>query len=163
MISPEGQELAQLRDIHLPDPVGWWPLAPGWYALAILVLVFAITIIIILGKHYLNGRAKRHALRLVAAYQQEYLTHGNAQLSAARLSELLKRVALVYFSREKVASLQGDAWIAFLNDTAKNLDFNRVRKELLAMPYQPGITGDLHLLFTMTRAWIKQRRGVCLN
>ncbi len=20
-----------LRDLHLPDAVGWWPLAPGWW------------------------------------------------------------------------------------------------------------------------------------
>ena len=163
MSSPNPQELAQLRDIHLPDAIGWWPLAPGWYLLLILVLFMGVIISVGFVKHYLNGRAKRHALRLVGAYQQEYRTHGNAQLSAARLSELLKRVALVYFPRKNVASLQGEAWIVFLNSTSKKLDFHTVRNELLHMPYQPAITGDLHLLFTMTRAWIKQRRGVCLN
>ena len=20
-----------LRDLHLPDAIGWWPLAPGWW------------------------------------------------------------------------------------------------------------------------------------
>ncbi len=28
---PASQELARLRDIHLPDPVSWWPLARGVY------------------------------------------------------------------------------------------------------------------------------------
>ena len=163
MSSPNPQELAQLRDIHLPDAISWWPLAPGWYLLFILVLVMVLIISMRFTNYYLNGRAKRHALRLVDAYLQEYRTHGNAQLSAARLSELLKRVALVYFPRKNVAGLQGEAWIAFLNSTSKALDFYNVRNELLHMPYQPAITGDLHLLFTMTRTWIKQRRGVCLN
>jgi len=31
-----------LRDIHLPDPIGWWPPAPGWsIVLGLLVLASA--------------------------------------------------------------------------------------------------------------------------
>ena len=28
-----------LRDLHLPETIGWWPLAPGWwFAIAALVV-----------------------------------------------------------------------------------------------------------------------------
>lgn len=40
----EPQLYQQLRDIHLPPPYGWWPLAYGWYIIA--VLGFALTIIL---------------------------------------------------------------------------------------------------------------------
>lgn len=163
MTTSKAQELAQLRDIHLPDPIGWWPLAPGWYLLLILTLLATATIIFIVMRYYRNGACKRQALRLITEYQQEYSKHNNPQLSASRLSELLKRVALVYFPRKKVAGLQGKAWVEFLNVTSKGLDFKQVNKELLEMPYQPGIKGDLPLLFSMSRSWIKQRRGRCLN
>ncbi len=155
--------LTQLRDIHIPSPIGWWPLAPGWYLLAILVTVSLITAIIFLIRHYKNGRAKRQALRLLANYQQQYQREASTQLSAARVSELLKRVALVYFPRTKVASLQGDEWILFLNSSAKGLHFEEVRTELLETPYQPNVSQDLGLLFKMVRDWISQRRGPCLN
>jgi hypothetical protein len=82
---------------------------------------------------------------------------------AARISELLKRVALVYFPRSRVASLQGEAWIDFLSHTGKKLDFNAVRDELIEAPYQPNSSCDLNLLFKISRLWITQRRGSCLN
>ena len=42
------EQLKDLRDIHLPDPVSIWPLAPGWWALMILVpvLYFLIRFIV---------------------------------------------------------------------------------------------------------------------
>jgi cbb3-type cytochrome oxidase subunit 3 len=29
-----------LRDIHLPEAIGWWPPAIGWWLLAILIPLF---------------------------------------------------------------------------------------------------------------------------
>jgi hypothetical protein len=155
--------LSKLRDIHLPEPIGWWPLAPGWYLLVLLVIAILITIIFFLRRYYLNGSAKRDALRLLKIYQQQYQSEMNSQISSAHISLLLKRVALAYFPRARVASLQGDEWILFLNNTAKKLNFEEVRAELLEMPYQPQKDCDLGLLFEMAHTWIKQRRAPCLN
>lgn len=162
-INPQAQELAQLRDIHMPEAIGWWPLAPGWYLLVLLIIAVLAAITIFAVRHYKNGHFKRQALRLLETYHQQYQQESNSQVYAARVSELLKRVALVYFPRSKVASLQGDAWIEFLNQTAKGLHFESLRVELLEAPYQPLIKQDLTLLFEMTRSWIKQRRGPCLR
>jgi len=157
-------ELAQLRDIHLPAPISWWPLAPGWYGLTGLVLVIILTSLFFFHRHYLNGRAKRHALRLLENYRQQYPHLVNSQLTSARVSELLKRVALVYFPRGKVAGLQGDSWLSFLNNTSTGLDFNQTQAELLQLPYQPASSDiNLDLLFTLAKSWISQRRKPCLN
>ena len=35
--------LQNLNDIVIPDPVAWWPPAPGWYVLAaILLIIFTL-------------------------------------------------------------------------------------------------------------------------
>ena len=35
---PLSDPLAELRGYHPPDPVSWWPPAPGWWLLALLIL-----------------------------------------------------------------------------------------------------------------------------
>ena len=32
-------EQIPLRDLHLPDAISWWPLAPGWWIVLGLALI----------------------------------------------------------------------------------------------------------------------------
>lgn len=158
------QDLAQLHDIQMPAPIGWWPLAPGWYLLAALMVILILGLYYLLHRVYANGRAKREALRELALYQQEYQQHANSQLISANISALLKRVALVYYyPRTQVAGLHGDAWISFLNNKVKHVNFNPVRTELLELPYQPPHKRNLQPLFKLTRQWIKRQGKPCSN
>jgi hypothetical protein len=160
--NPAAQALANLRDIHLPAPIhSFWPLAPGWYAVLFLILLALILLALSTRHLYLKGEAKREALQLLAHYQKDYEQGHPYSLCAARISELLKRVALIYFPREKVASLQGKAWLQFLTETSQGLHFDRLEKELLEWPYHPidKHVADLNPLFKAAALWIKQRRG----
>jgi hypothetical protein len=159
----EEQLLNKLHDIQLPKPVGWWPLAPGWYALIIALLIFLAMMCYLYYRRFINAKAKREALQRLADYQQCYLKNRNSQLYSIKISELLRRVALVYFPREKVAGLQGQEWIKFLNENAKGLNFNEISSFLLELPYQPPRTENLQPLFSHARAWIKQRGKPCSN
>jgi hypothetical protein len=156
---PAAQALAQLRDIHLPAAINWWPLAPGWYLSGVTVLIALSLLVFLLRRYYLKGYVKRQALTLLMRYENEYQQGVNSQLIAAKVSELLRRVALQYFPRAEVASLQGENWLLFLNNTSKKISFNPVRHELLELPYHPMSKGDLNTLFKITKQWIKQRRG----
>ncbi|TAL66063.1 MAG: DUF4381 domain-containing protein [Legionella sp.] len=155
--------LAQLKDIHLADPIGLWPMAPGWYGLIVFLLLG-----LILGAYWLHlrkvqAKPKKQALELLKSYKRQYEKDKNTQQTSARVSELLRRVALVYFSREEVASLHGEAWVAFLNRTGKNLDFKPVQGMLLDSPFKTAETIDLQPLITCAEQWIQQRRAPCSN
>lgn len=162
-MDPNANALMQLKDIHMPPPIGWWPLAPGWYLLSVMIILILFSIIFLGLRYHHNNRAKRQALRVLKRYHEEYLQQANSQLTAARLSELLKRVALVYYPRTRVASLQGQAWVDFLNATANHCDFNTVREHLIETPYQSPKPCDLSPLFAVIKQWITQRRGRCLS
>ena len=45
MNSAATNPLDQLRDIHLPEPILWWPLAPGWWLLIIMAVVLAARLV----------------------------------------------------------------------------------------------------------------------
>lgn len=116
MSSPNAEALAGLRDIHLPEAVALWPLAPGWW-IAIGTLAAAIV-----GIHLLI-RARRRSLKRAALRELDGIAAGvRSQADAAelalRLATLLRRVAIARFPRRDVASLHGAEWSQFLIRTS---------------------------------------------
>ncbi len=163
MLNHAPDPLASLREIHLPAPITWWPLAWGWLVLFCFLVFLSGLTLFYARRHYQRGRARREALRCLMHYEKEYQQGVSGQILSAHVSELLRRLALVYFPRKEIASLQGELWLAFLNKTGKGINFEDVRESLLVLPYQPEHAADLHLLFVYAKRWIKQRRGPCLN
>ena len=136
-------DLSQLRDIHLPAAVSWWPPAPGWWGVLVLVLIAA-------GLAYVfYARRRRNLWRAKAL----------AELARLRdLSVLLRRVAISRFPRHDVAALTGEAWLAFLDrglgDTkAFQSGAGRV---LLNGPYASKVEVDTASLLALCERWIKQ-------
>ena len=69
---PETQDpLAQLRDIHLPETVGLWPLAPGWWLLIALIIGALVTGIIYWRRRYQSNAFKRQAINHIHTPQTE--------------------------------------------------------------------------------------------
>lgn len=156
--------LAQLRDIHLPPAIGFWPLAPGWYILGFLVILLMILFGMHCMRRYQQGKAKRQALCLLKQVEAHFLQHQDAQKVCIQLSELLHRVALAYYPRRDVASLHGEKWIKFLNQQANKIDFTPLSASLIRIPYQQEASNiDVDLLFKLTKHWIEQRGKPCSN
>lgn len=130
-------EQIPLRDLHLPDAVGWWPPAPGWYAVMLIALAGCLLLLRLYLRRRARGAARRHALRRLEQLTAEFEQHGDAVAFSGEVSELLRRTMLAYAPRSEVAGLTGDAWLEWLD---RDLDRPRFQgdagRKLLELPYR---------------------------
>lgn len=130
-------EQIPLRDLHLPEPIGWWPLAPGWWVIIALAVVAAIFLARALLRKRRRSAARRHALKQLATLTQEFEQHGDVVAFSRAMSELLRRTMLAYAPRGDVAGLTGDEWLAWLDRDLDKPRFNGdVGRKLLEFPYR---------------------------
>jgi Ca-activated chloride channel family protein len=152
-----------LKDIALPPPVPLLPPAPGWYALAgLLVLALAYAAVA-----YRRRRAanlyRRQALRELDAIVAALDKRGGRFELAARLPELLKRVALHREPRAKVASLTGAAWLQELDRLYGGEEFAKGAGRLLprlaygsAAMVSKVPRAEIDALVRLCRLWIER-------
>ncbi len=126
-----------LRDLHLPEAIGWWPLAPGWWLVIAAVAAFAAWFAWREYRLWRFNAPRRHALRELARYESEYLEHRNPVILGKQVSELLRRGMLAYAPRAEVAGLTGGAWLAWLDEGLPVPYFHTEGgKSLLQLPYR---------------------------
>lgn len=153
-------DLSQLRDIHLPPPVSWWPLAIGWWVLIALTALIAIGLVWWLRRRVVN-RWRRQAL---SELKQLRTQQSEAHEAVITLSVLLRRIAIAKFPREEVAGLHGDAWLNFLDRAlGPTHDFLSDSGRLLSnAPYSRNAQIDgtaLTTLLDISERWIKKLPG----
>lgn len=117
MTTPSANALDGLRDIHLPDPVSFWPLAPGWWLALLAVVAIALLVHFALRARRLSPR--RAALCELERLENDYSSTGDVSALAEGLSALLRRISLLRSDRTRVASTHGEAR-ALLLSTEKN-------------------------------------------
>ena len=149
--------LAQLKDIHLPPPVGWWPPAPGWWLVGICLLAVVVGGGYFLWKLFRRGRYRREALLCL---RHLHSTHqGQEQLFLEEVSRLLRQVAICQYGRQEVALLNSSEWLKFLDRTGKTDQFSQgAGKVLGTMLYQPAVVIEADQLCRVAEAWIRRQR-----
>ncbi|MGB8146722.1 MAG: DUF4381 domain-containing protein [Chromatiaceae bacterium] len=151
--------LADLRGYHLPDPVSWWPPAPGWWLLALLGLSLLILLAGWLVRRHRRGAAARAAQAELTALRATLAQDGDAAACARGLSRLLRRFALVRFPRRVVAGLSGEAWLAFLDAQGGGGRFQSgPGRLLLDAPYQPPQDFPVAELASLVEDWIRRNQ-----
>ncbi|MGB1439563.1 MAG: DUF4381 domain-containing protein, partial [Luminiphilus sp.] len=80
--------LDQLAPLRVPDPVGWWPLAPGWWLVIMLACVGLLLLARWLWQRRQHNRYRRLALKQLGVIAED----GAATLE--QVNTLLKATAL---------------------------------------------------------------------
>lgn len=153
-------DLSQLKDIHLPAPVSWWPPAPGWWGLLLLSIILIATGVWLYRRHQAN-RWRSYALNECSQIKKllgnETDQTSVQQQAAQQISALLRRVALTRFPRNEVASLSGQDWIDFLTQSVNHKTElpAATAQTLLYAPYSQHSEHDISQLLNFAEHWIK--------
>ncbi len=151
-----------LRDIHWPSAVDWWPLALGWWGVITISIAGLVLLGILLTRWWQRRQQRIHleaqqttVLNELSMIRQQFQTEQDAALACASLSQLLRRLCLLYFPRIEFASLHGEPWLAFLQH--KQAWKGKCISLLLTLPYQPQGTAsqqDIDRLLTDAEDWM---------
>lgn len=136
-----------MHDIVTPDPVSWWPLAPGWYALTLLLLSLLFYLFFVLKEKQEKNLYRREALKRV-----------NKLEDIKNLFELMKVVALHHYGRESVASLTDDAWWDFIESHSTVKSDKALRELSQKVLYNHHVTTskeDLDKVRNIAKVWIQ--------
>jgi hypothetical protein len=159
--------LAGLRDIHLPEPVSWWPPALGWWLLLGLVLLVIAGLVWWLWhrkpqqektQQYAQSDIIEQALSELDALQADAAKGGQTMLSD--ISALLRRVAIrLHQDDASIAGLSGDDWLSWLDaQWDKHVFSEGAGRALLDAPYQRHSQVDIDQLLPLLRQWIEAQR-----
>jgi hypothetical protein len=152
-VTPDTAKL-QLRDIHLPEPISWWPPAPGWWlsaALIILLLAGTVLVLTVRRRTRLKRTARAELLRISSNYQQ----HHDDGRTVRELSTLLRRVSISLDRREQAASLTGDAWLQHLDQLSGGEQFSSgAGKMLTDAPYRQRAEVSAAELLELCQRWL---------
>jgi hypothetical protein len=128
--------LIPLRDLHLPDAVGWWPLAPGWWLLVAVLLVALAYGLHAAYRRWRHNAPRRYALRELKRVRSEYDRGIDSVTLGKELSELLRRAMLAYAPRNEVAGLTGETWLEWLDRGLDDRPFTKGAGRILeSLPY----------------------------
>ncbi|MEI6745311.1 MAG: DUF4381 domain-containing protein [Methylococcaceae bacterium] len=146
-----------IRDIHLPEAIGWFPPAVGWWFIAIFVPIFTYFLIALIQKLFQKTAIKEAKKLLKQLQTNEALTPLE---KVCELSILLRRVAVNH--KPEAGGLTGRAWLDYLDTSLKDSPFkNGIGRCLIDVPYQKKLPEnmDLPALFQLAQTWLNAQNS----
>ena len=154
--------LSNLHDIVEPTAISVWPLAPGVWLLLALVAVWVAAGAVLWWIRWRRNAYRRAALRELSQLDARIRSPQTSSAALRDLGVFLKRVVLAAYPREQAASLTGDAWLAFLDQTMSGREFSQgVGRLLPSILYTSSDVpeSDMNELVDLTARWVRTHRA----
>ena len=164
--------LSQLRDIHLPPPISWWPLAPGWWILIFAGIFAFIYITRTLIQRYRSNLYRRQALKKLSLIILNSQKRNTEKL--ALIMELLKQAVGSAYQGNHFNSQNNKDFVLFLKNSCSKPCFTEFSNDLQISLYsnQTDQKDNELLLETLvddSKTWLKNhypkrklvRLGLC--
>ena len=151
--------LAALHPLRAPEPLPWWPPAPGWWLLAVL-LVAALGWTAWRGwRRYQSNQYRRRAQATLRVILASHAQHRDPARTLGELNTLLKAVAMHACPRAEVAALSGERWRSFLNEGLARARSPLQFPEAIARAHQPDPGPiDSVALQRCAETWLRRHR-----
>lgn len=124
-----------------PAPVQFRPDAPGWYVVGGIIALILLFGLFLVWRSYRKNKYRRTAIQWLD--EQENLLFPQKQYESLiyQAVSLSKRVGMLKYGRETVASLNGKGWLDFMNGSGRTHIFMPEDERLLGVLYKTG-SGD---------------------
>ena len=145
----------QLLDIHLAGEPSIWPLAIGWWIVIAVVLLLLTWLFI---KRHQYKKQKKHQHAILAQFEniENQLKNNPNSDSIAKTNIFLRQLAVQYYPQEETASLTGNAWLQFLDQSGNTHKFTKGAGEILIKaPYKNTETKIQDDFLPLIKGWIK--------
>lgn len=145
------EALKDLRDIHVPEPISIWPLAPGWWALMILLPILVLLFNFVL-KKMLMPKYKKLALAELKNITSNYEISNNSHETCGEISLLIRKALVAKIGNEAVAGLVSEEWLAYLDKLSKTESFSTgVGRTIISAPYERTSDVNIDELIAVTK------------
>ena len=148
--------MAQLRDIHSAPAVPWWPPAPGWWVVALLVLAVLVWFGRRLAARYGVYQRRQQMLGWIDHLNATIDPHKDPYAYLSTLNRVFKVVALRAFPAQQCALMAGQEWTEFLQQNIKPNQPGDALSVLASGPYMATPRFDPAVISELARVWIKQ-------
>jgi len=155
MHEDNSQLLAQLQDIHTMGDPGWWPPAPGWWLLTLLLSLAVFFGVRLTGRKLVAHKRRVKLLAALDALDRDFDPVQDAHEYLSGLNRLFRAVALKAFPGTACASMQGEEWVRFIVSLLPEKSESTSLAALARGPYDPGPEFDAGALNQHARTWVR--------